>query len=410
MQTASSASRTWSASCVGRRVDGDRGADRAHGRHAAPGRRSPRGWRRGAVRNGPASRLEGDDVLAGVHEILVLDQEAQRRAPASSLWISWKFFMISTSPTTSPGSTRRPRSTYGSACGLEPPVEGARQRGLDRRAPSRGLQARGGQRSRRARGRPRSPRSMVTSRKRTVSPTGRNWPIFQKSAWITVAAHDEAAGGRPVRPEDHGQVAVDVDRARPDSCCRGCSTGDRRRCPPLVRAHSNLWDSSRMPVRLELRSIGHGAAEERLHVVLRQEVRRRLRAAHRARPPSRGSTPVSQLVRKRRRAPAAVPDRLAERQPVARLQRPAVETAERAHRVRGARAEKQRDVEAAVDGEVEQRKPGPGARPIRDLGAGGHAMALPQRDALAVHASPPSRRRRSPSSPRRRAGSESCRA
>ena len=38
--------------------------------------------------------------------------------PATSLWISWNVFMISTRPTTSPGATSSPSLTYGSACGV----------------------------------------------------------------------------------------------------------------------------------------------------------------------------------------------------------------------------------------------------------------------------------------------------
>ena len=77
-------------------------------------------------------------------------------------------------------------------------------------------------------------------------------------------------------------------------------------------------------------------------------------------------------------------ERLAERQAVTRLQRPSVETAERAHRVRGARAEKQRDVEAAVDCE-EAAETGAGRQAHRDLGPLGDPMALPRRKAFAVH-------------------------
>ena len=98
------------------RVDRDRGETELTARPQHPDGDLP--VRDESVCNGgPLDRLERDDALAGVHEILVLDQEASHAAGRVALDESWKVFMISISPTTSRASTS-PSLTYGSASGL----------------------------------------------------------------------------------------------------------------------------------------------------------------------------------------------------------------------------------------------------------------------------------------------------
>ena len=142
------------------------------------------------------------------------------------------------------------------------------------------------------------------------------------------------------------------------------------------------------PVRLEphARPVGVPvdgplATEQRLHVVLGQIVRRRLRAAHGADLP--GARIDGPGVRAKPAAAVTVRAGRSERQSVARLQRPAVEASERTHGVRGTRAEQRRYVEAAVGRQVEP-KPGTRRDADPDHRSGGNAPALPRREGPAV--------------------------
>src|SRR5262245_260903 len=80
METASSAWRTWSASSSA--VEQTATVASPSSRHARRPRTaiSPRFATRTLRNSGSLDRLERDDPLAGVHEILVLDQEARHAA------------------------------------------------------------------------------------------------------------------------------------------------------------------------------------------------------------------------------------------------------------------------------------------------------------------------------------------
>src|SRR5262245_32180348 len=131
-------------------------------------------------------RLERDDVLAGVHEVLVLDQKAGDPAlhVAHDLvealhdldqpdhvaglhlvaLVHVRIRLWAGPPVERPGQRRLDRSLHQLISRLDSPRLSASARSASIAS------------------------SIETSRKRTVSPTGRNCPIFQKSAWMTVAA------------------------------------------------------------------------------------------------------------------------------------------------------------------------------------------------------------------------------
>ena len=143
---------------------------------------------------------------------------------------------------------------------------------------------------------------------------------------------DEPACGRAVRPQDDRKVAVDVDR--PDRVAvvedvRGMAAGDAP--APACPLEPVRLEPHARPVGVPVD--GPLATEQRLHVVLGQIVRRRLRAAHGADLP--GARIDGPGVRAKPAAAVTVRAGRSERQSVARLQRPAVEASERTHGVRG---------------------------------------------------------------------------
>src|SRR5262249_32961169 len=125
---------------------------------------------------------------------------------------------------------------------------------------------------------------------------------------------------------------------------------------------------------------GPGAAEQRLEVTLGEVVRCRLWSSHHAYVPLAGGLGARALPQA---APPAGATPRPQRHTRFLLQRPPPEPPERAHRVRRAGAEKQRNIEAAVDAEVEAEA-GLGSNADRELGACRHMVALPDRDLVAV--------------------------
>ena len=322
-------------------------------------------------------RLERDDVLAGVHEVLVLDQEAGDPALRIAhdlvealhdldqsddvaglhlvALVDVRIGLRVRPPVERPGQRRLDRSLHQLLSRLDSPrLSVERALGVDRLVDRHLAEADGvAHRAKLAD----LPEVGVDDRRRDDEPSGR----------------------RAVRPEDHRQVAVDVDRAHGVAVVE-----DVRRVPAgdaaaLARPFEPVRfepdpGAVRVPVDRPL------AAEQRLHVRLGEEVRRRVRSAHRP------DLPLPRVGGDRvfpEAAPGHVAVRLSDRQAVALLQRPALVAAERAHRVRRARAEQLRHVEAAGDREIEA-EPAHGRDADRDLGARRHAMTLPEGDLLAA--------------------------
>ena len=140
-------------------------------------------------------------------------------------------------------------------------------------------------------GRARLPLPVRPRRKRTWSPTGRSWPIFQRSAWITVAATTKPPAVGPSGAEDHGQVAVDVHRADGVAVVedvRRVAAGDPARSAAPTRTCATPGGC---PSGSSSRSTGQEREKSVSMSRLGEEVRRRLRAAHRA------DLPVARVLR-----------------------------------------------------------------------------------------------------------------
>src|SRR5438132_3218100 len=147
--------------------------------------------------------LEGDDGLACVHEVLVLDQEACHASVSVALDLVEALHDLD-----QPDHVARLDfvALVHVRVGLRvrSPVERARQGRLDRpfaHTTSRLAALRLSSTARSAS----IASSIDTSRKRTVSPTGRNCPIFQKSAWMTVAATTKPPAVGPSGPRMTGR-------------------------------------------------------------------------------------------------------------------------------------------------------------------------------------------------------------
>src|SRR5207249_3641858 len=146
---------------------------------------------------------ELDDVLACVHEILVLDQKPRDAALGVALHLVEALHDLDeTDNVARLDLVAFVHVRVGRR--VRPPVERPRQRGLDRlrhQAASTLALVRLSSRARSAS----IASSSEASRKRTVSPTGLNWPIFQKSAWITVAATMKPPAVGPSGPRMTGR-------------------------------------------------------------------------------------------------------------------------------------------------------------------------------------------------------------
>src|SRR6266581_2944417 len=149
------------------------------------------------------ARFEGDDVLARVHEILVLDQEAGDSPLRVALDLVEALHDLDEADDVA-GLHLVALAHVRVGRGVRSPVERPGQRGLDRAVHQAASRLASVRLSSRARSNSIAS-SIEISRKRTVSPTGRNWPIFQKSAWITVPATTKPPAVGPSGPRMTGR-------------------------------------------------------------------------------------------------------------------------------------------------------------------------------------------------------------